>query len=98
MILLGYLLDGRREHAARAAPRRPKIHQHRPIRLHNFSFPIRITNLSDKLTHFFLLKVITVFFLTKSIITPLQLRSFNLSIISDAVVHWHTDRNEGMRG
>src|SRR5215471_4718411 len=55
MILLGYLLDGRREHAARAAPGRPKIHQHRPVRLHDFGFPIRITNLSDKLTHFFLL-------------------------------------------
>jgi hypothetical protein len=24
--------------------------------LHNFGFPIRITNLSDKLTHFYLLK------------------------------------------
>src|SRR5262245_6901164 len=56
MIFLGDLLDGRREHAARAAPRRPKIHQHRPVRLHNFGFPIRITNLSDKLTHFYLLK------------------------------------------
>src|SRR5262245_36611715 len=56
MIFLGDLFDGRREHAARAAPRRPKIHQHRPVRLHNFGFPIRITNLSDKLTHFYLLK------------------------------------------
>src|SRR5215510_8997796 len=56
MKFLGDLLDGRREHAARAAPRRPKIHQHRPVRLHNFGFPIRITNLSDKLTHFYLLK------------------------------------------
>src|SRR5262245_47891917 len=56
MILLGDLLDGRREHAARTTPRRPKIHQHRSVRLHDFGFPIRITNLSDKLTHFYLLK------------------------------------------
>src|SRR5262245_44660030 len=56
MKLLGDLLDGRREHAARAAPSRPKIHQNRPVRLHDFGFPIGITNLSDKLTHFFFLK------------------------------------------
>src|SRR5262249_4427636 len=56
MIFFGDLFDGRREQAARATPRRPKIHQYRPVRLHNFGFPIRITNLSDKLTHFFLLK------------------------------------------
>src|SRR5262249_24827040 len=56
MIFLGDLFDRRREHAARAAPSRPKIHQYRPVRLHNFDIPIRITNLSDKLTHFYLLK------------------------------------------
>src|SRR5215470_17776371 len=56
MIFLCDLFDGRREHAARAAPSRPKIHQYRPVRLHNFGIPIRITNLSDKLTHFYLLK------------------------------------------
>src|ERR1051326_8916474 len=44
--------DRWREHAARRAPRCPKIDQHRPVTVQNISFKTSITNFSYVLAHY----------------------------------------------
>src|ERR671939_389327 len=50
-VLLGHGLDRRREHAARRAPLRPEVHQHRPFGLQHVRLEAAVANVLDVFTH-----------------------------------------------
>src|ERR671931_2379006 len=50
-VLLRHGLDRRREHAARRAPLRPEIHEHRPVGFENVRLETAVANVLHVFTH-----------------------------------------------